>query len=109
MGFFNRKDKGRTRFQRKQELAHPARYYGDGGTLSGSGTIDIRINSEGVVEEVWFRCQQLPFRVDAGGLIGYSSTDKLPYVTGVEVLDQPDLTAPRAWGRSASSRPSARR
>lgn len=96
MGIFRRKPPTLTTsdWQRKQDLAAPSRYYGDGGTIHGSHTIDIQINEHGNVVAVWFRCQELPFRVsfiDERGRpepTGYGSTDDLPLITGVEVLDR---------------------
>jgi hypothetical protein len=86
--------KKKTPWQQKQELASPARYYGNGGTIHHSGTIDIDVDTNGNVVEVWFRCLTLPFRVsfldERGGRepIGYGSTNnnERPFITGVEVL-----------------------
>lgn len=39
------------------------RFYGDGGTIHSSGTIDVVLGDDGTVTQVWFRCQNLPFRV----------------------------------------------
>jgi hypothetical protein len=83
-------------WEKKQELAAPSKYYGDGGTIHGSGTIDIDIDANGHVVMVWFRCRTLPWRVsflDERGNrspIGYGSTnnDELPFVTGIEVYDR---------------------
>lgn len=44
----------------RQKAASPARYYGDGGTIHATGSIDIEI-FEGRVVSVWYRCQLLPF------------------------------------------------
>lgn len=77
----------RSNWQRKQELAAPARYYGDGGTIHSTGTVDVEV-SNGQVVAVWFRCQQLAFRqVDLnhdkyGGQVAQGAR-----LTGVEVLD----------------------
>lgn len=51
-----------TRWQLKQELAKPSRYYGDGGTIHSSGQVDVEVDANGQVVAVWFRCQPLPFR-----------------------------------------------
>jgi hypothetical protein len=79
-------------WEKKQELAAPNKFYGDGGTIHHSGTIDIDVDANGHVVEVWFRCRNLPFRVsflDERGSrepTGYGSTDEyLPYITGVEL------------------------
>lgn len=78
----------RSRWQRKQNLASPARYYGDGGTIHSTGTVDIEL-SGGRVVAVWFRCQQLAFnQVDLaydkyGGQIVQGAR-----LTGVEVVDE---------------------
>lgn len=90
MGIFRRKPP-LTHWQAKQKLAAPSRFYGNGGTIHGNGTLDIVKDKDGHVTEVWFRCQQLPFRVRMRGeRTGYGSTDpNLPVITGVEVLDPP--------------------
>lgn len=81
-------------WDQKQELASPSRYYGDGGTIHGSNTLDIETDLFGMVVAVWFRCQMLPFRqttVDdlraASMCLAYRDGD-IPALTGVEVLDQ---------------------
>jgi hypothetical protein len=53
-----------TLFDVKQEAAREsgARYYGDGGTIHGTHTLDIELDEDGNVASVWFRCQLLPFR-----------------------------------------------
>jgi hypothetical protein len=45
----------------KQELASPSRYYGDGGTIHNTTTLDIDTDKDGNVIAVWFRCQLLAF------------------------------------------------
>jgi len=69
----------------KQALAHPGRYYGDGGTIHGTNHVDVCLDRNGYVVQVWFRCQMLPFSV------GYD-TDREYHnpeirLTGVEVID----------------------
>lgn len=39
------------------------RFYGDGGTIHDSGSLDVCLSDSGEVTQVWFRCQNLPFRV----------------------------------------------
>ena len=40
------------------------RYYGDGGTIHGTGHVDVELDpATGEVTAVWFRCLNLPFRV----------------------------------------------
>lgn len=51
----------KTQWQRKQKLAKPGRYYGDGGTIHHTGYLDIETDPNGNVVAVWFRCQSLPF------------------------------------------------
>ena len=51
----------KTLFQRKQELARPGRYYGDGGTIHSTGLVNVEVDANGRVVSVWFRCQPLPF------------------------------------------------
>jgi hypothetical protein len=41
------------------------RFYGDGGTIHQSGTLDVCQDAHEVTQ-VWFRCQNLPFRVSGG-------------------------------------------
>lgn len=42
------------------------RFYGDGGTIHHSGTLDVCQDQSGAVTQVWFRCQNLPFTVSHG-------------------------------------------
>jgi hypothetical protein len=79
-------------WQAKQALAHPSRYYGEGGTIHGTTELDVEI-CDGTVVAVWYRCQQLPYRevqvsrsrvADVVHLEG-----ELPAITGVELLDAP--------------------
>lgn len=51
----------KTLFQRKQALAKPGRYYGDGGTIHSTGVVNVEVDTNGRVVSVWFRCQPLPF------------------------------------------------
>jgi len=75
-----------SRWRAKQKLAAPSRYYGDGGTIHNTGTLDIEMQ-DGQVMAVWFRCQMLPFRVvEAFGK--WAEPESNPCVlTGVEVRD----------------------
>lgn len=72
-------------FAAKQDLAAPSRYYGDGGTIHGTGHVDVLVNKDGVVAQVWFRCQQLPFKVTYGA----NERVDMPRarLTGVEIRD----------------------
>jgi hypothetical protein len=91
--------KRKTIWEKRQEVAAPSRFYGDGGTIHSSGTLDIRVK-DGHVTEVWFRCQQLPFRVHIAGLLtGYGSTnnDELPFITGVHLLDPLEPDTHQDW------------
>jgi hypothetical protein len=36
--------------------------YGDNGTIHHTGHIDIGVDENGVVQEVWFRCMNIPFK-----------------------------------------------
>jgi hypothetical protein len=80
------------RFQAKQRLARPGRYYGDGGTIHGANHLDVETHRGGVVA-VWFRCQLLPYRqvdVDERRAVEMGrARDSLPRLTGVEVRDDP--------------------
>jgi hypothetical protein len=52
-------------FRLKHSLAEADgnHYYGDGGTIHGTGYLDIEIDpATGEVTAVWFRCLNLPFR-----------------------------------------------
>jgi hypothetical protein len=75
-------------WRKKQKLAAPSRYYGNGGTLHDAGALDIEV-VDGRVVSVWFRCQPLPFRqIDlAEPRASLSEAPELPELTGVEVLD----------------------
>jgi hypothetical protein len=78
----------KTRWQLKQELAAPDRFYGDDGTIHNDTTIDVE-TFNGEVVAVWFRCQLLSFRQDevdmkrATDLLGHIA----PKITGVQVSD----------------------
>lgn len=37
--------------------------YGNGNTIHGTGTIDIVLDQDGQVKQVWYRCRELPFTV----------------------------------------------
>jgi hypothetical protein len=52
--------KNRLRWWARQKIAAPERFYGDGGTIHATPTIDVEI-FEGKIVSVWFRCQILPF------------------------------------------------
>lgn len=80
----------RSRWQKKQDLASPARYYGDGGTIHSTGFLDVE-TYRGRVVSVWFRCQPLPFEQVA---VDKQRADEMDgqfvpvAITGVEVLDK---------------------
>lgn len=81
------------RWRKKQKLAAPSRFYGDGGTIHGTGHLDVEVR-DGRVVSVWFRCQPLPFEQhDVGETRAtemHSMYDRGVQIrmTGVEVLDQ---------------------
>ena len=50
----------------KQRAASPSRFYGDGGTIHASTDLDVEVH-DGQVVAVWYRCQQLPYRVSVVG------------------------------------------
>jgi hypothetical protein len=86
----------KTLFQKKQTLAAPARYYGDGGTIHHNGELSVETHC-GTVVAVWFRCQALPFhQSEASGeraiemerMYGNEKQDCGVILTGVEVLDE---------------------
>jgi hypothetical protein len=76
----------------KQALAHPGRYYGEGGTLHGTTELDVETDATGRVVAVWYRCQMLPFKqrtVSDERAIHMDEAGAVPVqITGVEVLDQ---------------------
>ena len=80
------------RYRKKQELAAPSRYYGDGGTIHSTSVLDVETDESGGVVSVWFRCQRLPFHeVIVDGRRAQemlSSAGNEPLITGVEVLDR---------------------
>jgi hypothetical protein len=84
------------RWRRKQRLAAPGRYYGDGGTWHHSQILDVE-TADGAVVAVWFRCQALPFReirvepARAAEMIAHPATAR---ITGVELIDP--ITPPPA-------------
>lgn len=79
-------------WQAKQALAHPGRYYGEGGTIHGTTELDVEI-CDGTVVAVWYRCQQLPYnevRVSRSRVADVVRLEgELPAITGVELLDAP--------------------
>lgn len=81
------------RFYQKQKLAKPSRYYGDGGTIHHTTAVNVEL-FKGKVVAVWFRCQILPFTQHETGRdrareMGEAYIlDRMPKITGVEVLDQ---------------------
>ena len=80
----------RSRWQKKQDLASPARYYGDGGTIHATGFVDVE-TYRGEVVAVWFRCQPLPFeqeRVDKERAAEMKTMSLPVGIAGVEVLDR---------------------
>lgn len=82
----------KTRFQQKQELAKPGRYYGDGGTIHHTGHVDIEVDRNGHVVSVWFRCQLLPFKQadveDSRALEMYRAYADYDFkLSGVEIID----------------------
>jgi len=75
------------KWRKKQKLAAPSRFYGDGGTIHGSGELDVEVH-EGKVIAVWFRCQQLPFKQSPADAARVASvSDATVKLTGVEVRD----------------------
>jgi hypothetical protein len=82
------------RWRKKQKLAAPGRYYGNGGTVHPGSQLDVEIHN-GHVVAVWFRCQALPFQqvdVDAFRAAEMEHVPA-PQLTGVEVLDPIDPDA----------------
>lgn len=82
----------KTQWERKQELAAPGRYYGDGGTIHHTKYVDVEVDRNGHVVSVWFRCQLLPFRQttvqDDRALEMYQAYSNYNYqLTGVEIVD----------------------
>lgn len=78
------------KWKRKQKLAAPSRFYGDGGTIHGNTSLDVEV-CDGRVVSVWFRCQQLPFRqleVDSRRASDMEASHvEVLRLTGVEILD----------------------
>lgn len=89
----NPEEISKDRWARKQELAAPSRYYGDGGTIHSTGYLDVETYC-GEVVAVWFRCQMLPFAATevaasrAEDMTAAYDDGFIPALTGVEVLDQ---------------------
>lgn len=78
-----------TRWARKQRLAAPARFYGDGGTIHATEHLDVEVHA-GKVVAVWFRCQVLPFEqhdVDLRRAVEMGHMQAPAGMTGVEILD----------------------
>lgn len=59
--------------------------YGGDNTIHNTGTIDIVMNEDGLVTEVWFRCHMLPFKVSQPkGLTVYQNTDDSSPIVAIE-------------------------
>jgi len=71
-----------TGWQRKQELAAPSRYYGDGGTIHGNGYLDVEVDKHGFVVSVVVSGNRADDMRRAYG------EGHIPALTGVEVLDR---------------------
>lgn len=72
------------RWHLKQLLAAPGRFYGDGGTIHSTDMLDVCVDDDGDVTNVWFRCQELPFRqCISNSPFRYSGVS----LSGVEVCD----------------------
>ncbi len=70
-----------------QAMAGPTgRYYGNGGTIHDSGTIDIDLNAAGDVVAVWYRCLNLPFHVsrDRGSMRNAEPINPPTVISGIE-------------------------
>lgn len=80
--------KRRRVWHKKQALANPGRYYGDIGTIHNTTELDVCLNKQGDVVQVWFRCQALPFNVSASRDREPIPDNELPLLTGVEVRDK---------------------
>lgn len=80
----------RSFYAMKQDLAHPSRYYGNGGTIYSTGYLQVESHENEVVA-VWFRCQMIPFKqveVDAERAAEMRHAHPIgTQLTGVEVLD----------------------
>ena len=77
----------RLRWWAKQRAAGSARYYGDGGTIHATGTVDVEI-FEGRIVSVWYRCQLLPFTerwVDSGRAAEMAGAAPNVEITGLHI------------------------
>jgi hypothetical protein len=77
---------GKSRWELKQELAAPGRFYGDDGTIHQTTHLDVETNN-GKVVSVWFRCQPVAFEqteVDADRAADMTAMPS-PRITGVQV------------------------
>jgi hypothetical protein len=91
MNFFYKRSrwavvKKKTRWELKQELAAPDRFYGDDGTIHRTTTLDIETHN-GKVVAVWFRCQMIAFgqfEVDADRAAEMERATA-PRITGIQV------------------------
>jgi hypothetical protein len=79
------------KFAKKQELASPSRYYGEGGTIHENTELSVE-TCNGAIVSVWFRRQALPYKevgVDlyrANEMAAMYASDDTK-LTGVEILD----------------------
>lgn len=70
-----------------QNIVAPDRYYGDGGTIHGTNTVDVVLDPDtGDVTEVWFRCQMLRFQ-QAKRKGHPMSQEDLPELIGLVIRD----------------------
>jgi hypothetical protein len=83
-----RKRQEKSRWELKQELAFPSRFYGDEGTIHRTDFIDVE-TFNGEVVAVWFRCQAIAFRQHEVDLVRATNILDMvaPKITGVEVSD----------------------
>lgn len=87
--------KQKTRWELKQELAAPDRFYGDDGTIHDTTFLDVETHN-GRVVSVWFRCQPIAFRQTEadGDRASAMLAMPAPAITGVQIvtLDVAELT-----------------
>jgi hypothetical protein len=78
----------KSRWQLKQELAAPSRFYGDDGTIHHTTTLDVETRN-GKVVAVWFRCQAIAFKQSEVDKDRAAEMWSMPgsMITGVQVSD----------------------
>lgn len=69
-------------------LDNDVRTYGFDGTIHQTTQLDVSVDKNGNVTEVWFRCQLLPFKQFPDRGNPPVPSDRLPKLVAVELIDE---------------------